>query len=733
MSYCLNPDCQKPHNPSDAKFCLKCGTKLLIGDRYRSLKLIGTGRFGRTLLAMDECKPSKPHCVIKQFFPQALGINNPEEATQLFQQKALRLEELGIHPQIPDLLAHFSQNQYQYFVHEFINGQNLAEELETNGAFNENQIRQLLKDVVPLLQFVHEKNVIHRDIKPKNIIRRIISTTRLSAEGIPLSQEKEGRIKRGQLVLVDFGTAKFASGSGLPLAGTIVGTSGYVAPEQALGRGTYASDLYSLGITCIHLLTRREPFELYSVMDAIWAWREHLSEPVSDELGQILDKMLEDAMRRRYQSAAEIIDDLNLLETVSKAPTIPVTAAISPAPEVLETSPTSPPLEVLETSPTLEAPEVLETSPTSPPLEVLETSPTSPPLEVLETSPTSPAPEVLETSPTSPAPETSEKSTLQPLLQVPAIIEVAPTPQTQEWQCVQTLVEKSDKRSEWYAGITSIAFSPDGKLLVSGSEDTTVKVWELSTGQPICTITGHSNFVNSIAISPDGKLIASCGDDIIKLWKLNTGEEIYTLSGHSAVIHSVTFSPDGQILASGANDKMIKLWNPNTGEEIRTLSGANLIESVCFSPDGQSLASGDSDNNINLWNLNTGEVVRTLSGHSRKVRGISFSPDGKIFASGSSDKIIKIWQTETGELIHTLTGHSGWFAGVNSVVFSPDGQTLASGSDDRMIKLWNITTGTAITTLSGHSRGVSSVAFSPDGQTIASGSWDKTVKIWQCD
>ncbi len=719
MSYCLNPDCQKPHNPSDAKFCQKCGTRLLLGDRYRSLKLIGTGRFGRTILAVDECKPSKPHCVVKQFFPQALGINNPEEAVQLFQQKALRQEELGTHPQIPDLLAHVSQNQYEYFVHEFIDGQNLAEEIKSNGPFNEKQIRQLLKDIVPVLQFVHEKNVIHPDIKPKNIIRRIVSTTRLSAEGIPFAQEGEGRARRGQLVLVDFGTAKFASsGSGLPLAGTIVGTSGYIAPEQALGRGTYASDLYSLGITCIHLLTQREPFELYSVMDAIWAWREHLSEPVSEELGQILDKMLEDAMRRRYQSAAEIIDDLNLLETVSKAPTLSVPSAILEAPEVLQTSGISEAPEVLETSGTSgisEAPEVLETSGISEPPKVLETSETS------------------ETSAISEIPETSEKLSLQPLLQVPAIIEVAPTPQTQNWHCVQTLVEKSDKRSDWYSGITSIAFSPDGRLLVSGSEDTTVKVWELSTGQPICTITGHSNFVNSIAISPDGKFIASCGDDIIKLWQLSTGEEVHTLSGHSGVIHSVTFSPDGQMLASGANDKMIKLWNPNTGEEIRTLSGTNLIEVVSFSPDGQSIASGDCDNNINLWNLYTGEVSCTFSGHSRKVRAISFSSDGQTLASGSSDKIIKIWQIETGELIHTLTGHSGWFAGVNSVIFSPDGQTLASGSDDRMIKLWNAKTGAAITTLSGHSRGVTSVAFSPDGQTIASGSWDKTVKIWQYD
>jgi WD40 repeat protein len=669
MSYCLNPECQKPSDPGNAKFCIRCGTKLLLGDRYRSLNLISKSRHSRTLLAVDEDKPSKPQCIIKQFFPRSQGTDDPEEAAKLFQQKAVRLDELGTHPQIPSLLAHFIDNQHQYLVQEYIDGLNLDQELEVYGAFSENQIRQLLKDIVPVLQFVHERNVIHRDIKPNNIIRRISSTTRLSLESTPSDQEGQAPIRKGKLVLVDFSAAKFASSAGLPALGTIIGTAGYVAPEQSLGRGTYASDLYSLGITCIHLLTNLEPFELYSVTDASWSWREHLSNPVTDELGQILDKMLEYATKRRYQSAAEIIDDLNLLDTTAKASTV-----------------------------------------------------------VLPLKSEQPSGE-----PSSEGLAIAQQPSIQLTLQAPATVQVAPTPQTDNWQCVQTLVEHSEKRSEWYSGVTSLAFSLDGQFLVSGNEDCTIKVWELSTGNQILALTGHSNFVNSIAFSPDGSILASAGGNIVKLWELSKGQEIRTFSGHAELIHSVAFSPDGQRLVSGSNDKTIKLWNAQTGEETLTLPGTNLIEAVCFSPDGYCVISGDWDNNIKVWNSNTGEEIRTLSGHSRKVRSIRFSPDGQTLVSGSSDKTLKIWQFESGEVLHTLTGHTGWFAGVNSVAISPDGQTLASGSEDRTIKLWNAATGAVITTLSGHSRGVSAVAFSPDGQTLASGSWDKTIKIWQCE
>lgn len=290
MSYCLNPNCQKPsNNPAGAKYCLNCGASLLLGDRYRPTKSIAREGFGIALLAEDEFKPSKPPCVIKQFFP--LEHNNAPKAVELFRQEAVRLEQLGKHPQIPELLAHFEEGDRLYIVQEFIDGKNLAQELVQTGVFREHQIRSLLQDLLPVLQFIHKGQVIHRDIKPDNIIRRTSD---------------------GKLVLVDFGAAKYVASGTLARTGTTIGSAGYAAPEQTVGKAVFASDIYSLGVTCIHLLTGIEPFDLYDASESKFVWQNYLIDnPVSEELTRILNKMLELPLNKRYKSADEVLHDLN--------------------------------------------------------------------------------------------------------------------------------------------------------------------------------------------------------------------------------------------------------------------------------------------------------------------------------------------------------------------------------------------------------------------------------------
>ena len=285
MIQCLNPDCLFQNLSGYTKLCQKCGNKLLLGDRYGAQKIIGQGGFGRTFLAIDEYKPSKPPCVIKQFYPQFQGTSSIQKAAELFELEAVRLEQLGKHSQIPELLAYFSQDERQYLVQEFIDGENLAQTLESKGYFSETQIRNLLNNLLPVFEFIHSRQVIHRDIKPENIIFR----------------------QDGQLVLVDFGAAKYATQTALAVTGTRIGTAGYTAPEQANGKAIHASDIYSLGVTCLCLLTEVEPIDLFDDSEFEWVWREHLKTSVSSELGQILDKMIQPAIKKRYQSATEVL------------------------------------------------------------------------------------------------------------------------------------------------------------------------------------------------------------------------------------------------------------------------------------------------------------------------------------------------------------------------------------------------------------------------------------------
>ena len=299
MSYCLNPNCPNPQNTNSEKFCLSCGAKLLLKQRYRAMKPIGQGGFSRTFLARDEDKPSMPLCVIKQFYPQAQGTGTLDKAIELFNHEAMRLEELGKHRQIPELLAYFTQDDRQYLLQEFIDGLNLGQELQQNGVYSENQIQHFLNELLRILQFCHQKQIIHRDIKPENIIRR----------------QNPAKLK-GQIVLVDFGASKVVTQASMQQTGTSIGSPEYVAPEQMRGRALFCSDIYSLGVTCIHLLTGRSPFDLYDINNDVWLWRNYLSVTINESLGKILDKMMATTPARRYQTVDEVLRDLNRLPTV---------------------------------------------------------------------------------------------------------------------------------------------------------------------------------------------------------------------------------------------------------------------------------------------------------------------------------------------------------------------------------------------------------------------------------
>ena len=276
--------------------------------------------------------------------------------------------------------------------------------------------------------------------------------------------------------------------------------------------------------------------------------------------------------------------------------------------------------------------------------------------------------------------------------------------------------------------VLSVAFSPNGQTLASGSWDGKIRLWDVHTPQHKTLLIRHLDDVISVAFSPDGQTLASGSwDKTVRLWNPSTGRLKRTLTGHAEGIESVAFSPDGQTLASGSADQTIRLWNPSNGQLKGTLRGQGRMRAVVFSPDGKTIASGSSDKTIRLWNSDTEKLIGTLTEHTDRVEGLAFSPDGRTIASGSSDKTIRLWDLHTGRNKLTLTDYTGW---VNPVAFSPDGQTLACGGYNT-IRLLNTQTNQYKSTLEGNIGHVMSVTFSPDGTMLASGGEDRTVQLWE--
>jgi len=289
--------------------------------------------------------------------------------------------------------------------------------------------------------------------------------------------------------------------------------------------------------------------------------------------------------------------------------------------------------------------------------------------------------------------------------------------------------------------VFSVAYSPDGKHIASGSGDLTIKIWNADNGNSaVRTLKNHIKEVQSVAYSPDGNSIASGSrDGTIQIQDIThkLTMSIQTLiSSTDDVVLSVAFSPDGRYIAGGYEDYTIKLWDIKEEVVVSTLRGHNYgVLSVSFSPDGNTIASGSYDKSVKIWEARNLSIIplRSLNGHEAAVFSVAYSPDGQYIASGSGDNTVKIWNAKYEEAaIRTLTGHEHV---VLSVAYSPDGQYIASGSYDGTVRIWNADPGhddeSPVRTLRGHTSWVLSVAFSPDGKYLASGSHDNSVKLWE--
>ncbi|MEC4814888.1 MAG: serine/threonine-protein kinase [Scytonema sp. PMC 1069.18] len=632
----------------------------VLGGRYRTTQVLAQGGFGQTYLATDTHRPSHPTCVVKQLRPVNQKPELMPKIQLWFKNEGETLAKLGLHNQIPQLLAYFEEDGEFYLVQEYIPGQTLSYELVPGNPWDSEKVIHLLIDILEILEFVHSHGVIHRDIKPSNIIRRQTDN---------------------KLVLIDFGTVKQIpplDSQGQPNLTLAVGTPAYMPVEQLYGYPQLNSDIYAVGIIGIQAASGLSAHEVKSLIDphspnsGIGSWRDRTS--ICQELADILEKMVVLDYRERYQTATVVISNLkNLNKNNSQNPetnssTFVFAPALSP-----NTAPSNRSKTTLYKRRTL--------------------------LSLL------PIAGIVAVALSAAFYFFSKQDVKAGNLSVAKVLSGH---SGSVWSVAlsadaQTLASGSeDKKIKiWHPetgelnrtlnahsdNVRTISLSADGQTLVSGSGDNTIKIWQPQTGKLLKTLTNHSEPVWSVVLSRDGQtLVSGSQDKTIKVWDVLSGKLIRTLVGHSAAVYSVALSPDSQTLVSGSQDKTVKVWDVQTGLLLRTIEGhTDAVRSVAISPDGQTIASGSWDQIIKIWNIRTGMLVRTLKGHSDRVVAVSFRFDGKTLASASVDNTVKIWDLQTGDLRQTLSGHSDW---VLSIAMSSWGNTLITGSRDKTIKIW---------------------------------------------
>ncbi len=646
-------------------------------------------------------------------------------------EAAANLDHPGIVP-IHEVGQHEGQH---FFSMGFIEGASLANQV-VDGPLRPREAAALVEQIAEAITYAHERGVIHRDLKPSNVL---------------LDND-------GQAKITDFGLARKTEGdSSLTATGTIIGTPSYMPPEQASGKTGEVgplSDVYSLGATLYCLLTGRPPFQAATALETIQQVLEKepvspclLNDQISRDLETICLKAMDKEPERRYQTAAELCGDLGRFlhgEPIQARP-------ISRAARAWRWCRRNPIVASLSAAVML----VLLIGATVSTYFAIH-------LQIALDG------EKKATSLARSETERAERELLRSEWQLYAS-QIARAQQLWNDGYVQAAWESLNACDSDFRGwehdylytlftsnqqtlkghtlaVTSVAFSPDGRRIVSGGGDRSLKpgegelkVWNIQTGQEMLNLNGHTAPVNSVAFSPDGLWIVSGSDDeTLRVWDAQTGQEKATLKGHTGSVNSVAFSPDALQIVSGSSDKTVKVWDVESGQVTLTFEGhTEPVNSVTFSPEDVDLqiVSGSSDKTVKVWNAQTGQQTLTLKGHTGSVSSVAFSPDGRRIVSGGDDQMLGVWDAQSGQSLLMLGGHTG---SVHSVAFSSDGHRIVSGSGFRFnksaqVKVWDAETGQVTRTFKGHTDAVMSVAFSPDSRRIVSGSWDSTLKLWDVE
>ena len=659
---------------------------------YRLLRLLGKGGFADVYLG--EHVYLKTQAAIKILLIRLAG-----ELTESFVKEARTIAHLD-HPHIVRVLDFGVEDNIPFLAMSYAPNGTMRQHYSQGTILPLTSIVSYVKQIAAALQYAHDEKLIHRDVKPENLLL--------------------GR--NNDILLSDFGIALVTQSASYQSTQGIVGTVAYMAPEQIQGKSRPASDQYSLGVVIYEWLSGHRPF--YGVFTELCA--QHMfapPPPLREKMPELSPAVEEVVMTALAKEPQRRFANVRAFATALEQ------AADSAAFRVF---PTSPPVSTPSTPKPLGAPVL------TPP----NARPANTPVPDTATPPSPLTSSLSGSSAVSQPPMGSKRRVPRRLvLGGLGIAGLAAVGGGVTWLVLsqkQVIQKRPRPRLETilyiykghHAYVQTLAWSPDGKRIASGSGDKTVQVWDALTGGHAFNYSDHAGVVWAVAWSPDGKSIASGGvDNTVQVWDALTGGHVFTHHGHTAAVAAIAWSPDGTRIASASYDHTVQVWDTSTGNQVFTYHGHTAaVAAIAWSPDGTRIASASYDYTVQIWDAANGRHVLAYRGHIKELRAVAWSPDGKLIVSGGYDNTAQVWDALTGVTIYTYLGHGGY---VNGVVWSPDGKRIASGSGDKTVQVWDASTGNHAFTYQGHVGYVFTVGWSPKGQHIASGASDSTVRVWR--
>jgi WD40 repeat protein/serine/threonine protein kinase len=723
-----------------------------FGD-FKLVRWIARGGMGQVWEA--EQKSLRRRVALKLVLPERVD----ESSLSLFAREARAGGRLH-HPHIVATHAHGSDDGRAWLAQELVEGSwTLKDSLDQLRAADEvppdyyRSVAELVAKIADALEAAHAAGVIHRDVKPPNVL---------------ITDDDEPK-------LTDFGLARITDEQALSRTGDFAGTYYYMSPEQVTARRMgidHGTDIFSLGVVLYELLTLRRPFEgdtTHQICEKIVTWDppdpRRVRSQCPGELGVICGKAMQKARGERYATMAEFAEDLRrhlAHEPILARPPGPWTRVTKWARRH--------PTQSIGTAIGLVATAVIAVVGLA---AIRNADLASERADLLEE----------ETALAERRAYSSYLHAAQMALEVGHLAEarrihgLCPEPlRNWEWEHLGLALDPSLMTLDEHEGpVTAVVWSPDGARIASTSEDGTLRIWSASTGAALATLEGHEDDVLSVAWSPDGaRLVSGSRDGTFRLWDAGSGETIeswaasrssqdqrpvaWSRDGARLVsayrgqltlrdgrtgalldegfaqepdwITAVGWSPDATRLAEAREDAPVRLRNASSGETLATLP--IQTSALGWSPDGARLATGHRKVGIQLWDVESGGLVRTFGESLGPARSLVWSPDGTRIAGDTSGNSIGIWDAATGASLQTLRGHDEL---ITSVAWSLDGERLVSGSEDGTLRIWDASSGPGLQTLTAHGLWLGSVAaypttveFSASGERILTASWD--VRIW---